>query len=301
LGFDIKLDNDGGNNIISIDQLDTMTDFLTKHKAKPIKNISTPIDTKSIDFDDQPLTSAQLDDYQSIIGSLNYFAVTLRWDIAYAVSFLSQFNSQSAKRPNQSTWRALHRVLSYLLATTDFKIQGNFGTMIHGDDMLSYSDSDLSSNSDITTKSQTGTMVFLNKVPVFWRSKKQCDTSRSIAEAEIYALSHTVSDARDVSFRLKDMDIHVTVPLAFKTDNKQAEVFSKSICVNSRLRGIFRLSEGWVQELRDRDQVATSYVPAAKNAANVLTKPIIARGFRTERNMISNFYKLQNVVNFAGD
>ena len=44
--------------------------------------LSTPINTKLIDLDDEPLTSTQLDDYQSIIGSLNYFATILRWDIA---------------------------------------------------------------------------------------------------------------------------------------------------------------------------------------------------------------------------
>ena len=77
-----------------------------------------------------------------------------------------------------------------------------------GDELLSYSDSDLSGNFDLTTKSQTGTMVMLNNVPVFWRSKKQCDTSDSrsilVAEAEIYALSHTVADARDLCWRLSD-------------------------------------------------------------------------------------------------
>ena len=82
--------------------------------------------------------------------------------------------------------------MSYLLATSDFSIKGRFGDI--GDDtMVTYSDSDLAGNPQLTTRSQTGTMIFLNRVPIAWRSRVQCKTSKSIAQAEIYAMSNSLS------------------------------------------------------------------------------------------------------------
>ena len=49
---------------------------------------------------------------------------------------------------------------------------------------------------DCDTKSRTAVVILLNGVPVSWRSNKQPDTSISPAEAEIYALSEGMRDAR---------------------------------------------------------------------------------------------------------
>lgn len=53
--------------------------------------------------------------YQQLIGSLMYLCVSTRRDIAYAVSFLSQFNT---KYTNEH-WSAAKRVLRYLKGTID--------------------------------------------------------------------------------------------------------------------------------------------------------------------------------------
>ena len=52
-------------------------------------------------------------------------------------------------------------------------------------------------------------MIMLNNVPIHWKSKTQCKTSKSPAQAEIYALSNTLDDARDMRFRLQDLNITV--------------------------------------------------------------------------------------------
>ena len=97
---------------------------------------------------------------------------------------------------------ALERIMSYLLATQDFKIKGMYSPKI---DILSpYSDSDWAGDMPITTMScsHSGTMIILNDVPIRWRSKKQPKTSRSSAEAEIYALSETVGETRHLGWKM---------------------------------------------------------------------------------------------------
>ena len=152
--------------------------------------------------------------------------------------------------------------------------------------MHSYSDSDLAGHNSHSSLSQTGTMIFLNNVPVSWRSKRQCKTSKSIAQAEIYALSHTLSDARDLYWRLRGLNVYIDKPLTVYTDNHQARTFSTSTCLRSRLRGVFSLHEAWVQELKDGGWIEAKYVAADNNAANILTKPLAAGDYRRERRLI---------------
>ena len=69
--------------------------------------------------------------------------------------------------------------------SADFKIEGT----VEGepDKIAVYSDSDHGGdNKHLTTRSQSGTMILLNGVPVHWRSSKQSVTALSSAEAEIY-------------------------------------------------------------------------------------------------------------------
>uniref|UniRef100_A0A5S6R2R3 Reverse transcriptase Ty1/copia-type domain-containing protein n=1 Tax=Trichuris muris TaxID=70415 RepID=A0A5S6R2R3_TRIMR len=53
--------------------------------------------------------------YQMLVGSMMYLAVATRPDIAYAVSFLSQFNTCYTVEH----WKAAKRVLRYLKGTMD--------------------------------------------------------------------------------------------------------------------------------------------------------------------------------------
>ena len=256
------------------------------HGANPVYNIVTPMATNYIDPNSELLSDSDKSEYQSIVGSLNYFAMQLRWDLSYCTNRLSQHSS----KPRKSSWQAMHRVLSYMLSTTDFAIRGR---MLEGpDSMNSYSDSDLAGNNSHSALSQTGTMIFLNNVPVQWRSKTQCKTSKSIAQAEIYALSHTLSDARDMYWRLLGIQVNISKPLQLYTDNAQAKSFSKSTCLRSRLRGVFGLHEAWVQELKDGDWVDSRYVEAQNNAANVFTKPLTSADFKREKRLISSRWKL---------
>ena len=137
LGFDILLTHDDYSDIISVNMTDTVEEFLRVNGAKPVYNITNPMSTNYIDPDSERLSNEDKVKYQSIVGTLNYFATQLRYDISYATNRLSQHSSD----PKQSSWTAMQRVLSFMLSTTDFAITGR---MLDGvDSMHSYSDSDL--------------------------------------------------------------------------------------------------------------------------------------------------------------
>jgi hypothetical protein len=56
--------------------------------------------------------------YSQMIGSLMYLASVTRPDISFTVSKLSRFTSN----PGDDHWRALERVMHYLVGTMDYRI-----------------------------------------------------------------------------------------------------------------------------------------------------------------------------------
>ena len=183
--------------------------------------------------------------------------------------------------------KALNRVLKYVSATSDFKITGIYSPK--QDIFKYYSDSDHAGDMPITTHSHTGSIATINNVPIFWRSKKQPKTSRSSAEAEIYALSETLADIRLLQWRMIDIGIKVPDIIDIKVDNNQAKVFAGSTCVNSRLRNAFSLKEKWVEELRDQNKVKVTQISASDNISDFLTKPQSGRMVRKYLDMINPF------------
>ena len=203
-----------------------------------------------------------------MVGTLNYFSTTTRYDISYSVSRLSQFSA----RPTVSSNVALYRVLRYLRNNPVLYLEATDPT--EGPDRIGYySDASHASEWPLSARSQTGVMITLNGAPVHWISTKQVtSTAYSSALAEIYALSETVRHAQLYAWRCDDMQIPVTWPLCIQVDNKQAISFQKGTCLQSKLRGCVDLREEWVKELKDSDKICTKKVGTAAQKADVLTK-----------------------------
>ena len=99
--------------------------------------------------------------FQSVVGSLNYFAGATRYDIQYAVSKVSQHMGA----PTVGAKMAVNRILSYLAATSDFSLQQSYTPLT--DIAQYYSDSDCGGDVPYNSKSQSGTLLMLNGVPVY--------------------------------------------------------------------------------------------------------------------------------------
>ena len=119
-------------------------------------------------------------------------------------------------------------------------------------------------------------MLLLNGVPIRWKSKKQPKTSRSSAEAEIYALGQTVDETNFLNWKLQDIGVKVAAPTQVYVDNSQAKAFTEHLCINTRLRSTFNLNQQWIKELRDSKLLKVNKVESIKNPADLLTKPLPA-------------------------
>jgi hypothetical protein len=117
--------------------------------------------------------------YSQIIGSLMYLASATRPDIAYAVSKLSRFVSN----PGSEHWRALERVMHYLVGTMNYGIHYSRDPKV----LEGYSDANWISDVD-ELKATSGYVFTLGGGAVSWKSCKQTILTRSTMEAELAAL-----------------------------------------------------------------------------------------------------------------
>ena len=106
--------------------------------------------------------------YKSQIGSLNYVAMTTRYDVAHAVSRLSL----CASKPTRASHTALVRVFKYLMNTPNHTLTGKVVTR---DRLDMYCDSDHAGDKPHTMQSHTRSMILLHDTPIQWVSKKRID------------------------------------------------------------------------------------------------------------------------------
>ena len=234
VGMEIEVERTSMGDRFSMHQNVALQHFLDSVDVGANPNIKCPMpDAKCLYDDVTPLDGVQAQWYQQMVGALNYFACTTRYDISHAVSRLGQCNNN----PTVSSRRTLVRVLQYLRNNAEFSLEGVPRNTIVVDDVQYYCDSDHSGDKKYTTRSHTGIMIMLNSAPVHWCSKKQVSTAISSAMADIYALSEAVRHARYYAWRVAELGISITWPLVVQVDNQQAITFSKGTCVSSRLGG----------------------------------------------------------------
>ncbi|XP_073962727.1 UDP-galactose 4'-epimerase isoform X2 [Choristoneura fumiferana] len=180
LGINIDC-NDGK---VTINQKSYITSLLKKYALQNAKEFDTPLANSKLAADSEGKESTY--DYQQIIGCLMYLAVNTRPDIAFAASYLSQFNTKCGK----IHWLAAKRVLQYLKRTIDYSIIYRKT----GKPLMGYTDADWA-NCTSDRRSYTGYCFKLADGPVSWASKKQPTVALSSTEAEYMALTEAAKEA----------------------------------------------------------------------------------------------------------
>ena len=230
--------------------------------------------TNEMHSDPTPLTQEQQKWFESTVGSLHWFSIIMRYDICYAVRRLGRH----CRDPTVGHLKAMKRLISYLLQHPCFSISTR--EVIEQDELMVFTDSDHAGDTKETTHSHTGTLVYLNGMPVFWTSRRQKDTTFSSTAAEIMACSETLRDARAVTHRAQEMGIDLPDTVQVRLDSKGAVSFSLSTCVDTKLRGVWDLREGWIKMLRDRGFMQPIKITSEENAADILTKCLPERDFK---------------------
>lgn len=167
--------------------------------------------------------------YQKLIGGLMYLAVLTRPDIAYSVSFLSQFNNCY----DNVTWAYAKRILKYLKKTTYYGLKY---TRCGNDKLEGYVDADWGNNI-IDRQSYTGMCFKLAGSIVSWEAKKQKTVALSSTESEYMGIADACREAiylHNLSMEIINESYTITI----FNDNQGALRLSSSSSFNKRTKHI---------------------------------------------------------------
>jgi hypothetical protein len=135
-----------------------------------------------------------------------------------------------------------------------------------------YVDSDHAGD-QVTRRSRTGFIVYLNGAPIYWKSAKQTSVETSTFGSEFVAMKQCCEYLRGLRYKLRMMGIPINGPAYIFGDNQsvlanttnpgsQLKKKSNAICYHFVREGVAR--KEWI----------TTYIKSEHNVADLLTKPL---------------------------
>jgi hypothetical protein len=202
--------------------------------------------------------------YQSIIGSCMYLVTCTRPDLAYPVSYLSQFLAA----PSKSHLAPAKRLLWYIKGTKDLKL--SFPRSDASEITLDgYSDSDYGNCLD-NLQSISGNLFQLNNSTIFWRSKKKKSVATATCEAEYMALALATKQWIWLTNPLEELNVPVTNAAMFYDNNAAIDIaYNHKIVDRSKYIDIAYML---VRENVESGRISLLQVESAENLADICTK-----------------------------
>lgn len=253
----MRIEIDKVNNIIALDQENYINELLRKFDMLDCKPVKTPIESKLVlDLDDKETNVP----YQRLIGNLIYLVVLTRPDIAFAVSYLSQFNNSYT----ETHWKYAKRVLRYLQATKNYSLKfRKENTGLEG-----FVDADWQVTHGI--ENHTGFMFKFSDSIISWESTKQKTVALSSTEAEYMAISEACKEAIYLRNLLQELTGNVCCVKLFN-DNQSAQKLSINPVYHKRSKHI-DVRHHFIREAVSDKLVQIKYLPSADMPADIFTK-----------------------------
>jgi hypothetical protein len=170
---------------IALDLDQYIKDAIEHHQSfakKPLRQKFTPIQPgNNLSASDYPITpdpSLQTH-YRSMVATLQFAATWVRFDIAYAVSYLVQFCASAGPTHHAD----LNHLMEYLVRYPSFKLEYSRKSC----NLDSFCDADWETSD--TRRSTTAFIFRYTGAPIQWKTRLKRTVSLSTAEAEYYAVA----------------------------------------------------------------------------------------------------------------
>ena len=247
----------------------------------------------------QELNNEELRFYQELIGILRWATELGRADILYEVSILSQYQAA----PRQGHLEQLLHIFGYLkkrpkvsiymdpslpnIDYSDFKTNAkDFHEYYrdayeelpndmprprgHGVYITAFVDASFAQNKK-TRKSHTGFIIFVNRAPIIWYSKRQSTMETSTFSAEFMAMKSCLQSIEGLRFKLRMFGIPVEGPAHIFCDNEG--VVKNSSKVESTLdKKHNSVAYHYVRNAVAASIITVAWINGKENLADTLTK-----------------------------
>ena len=137
-------------------------------------------------------------------------------------------------------------------------------------EMTAFVDSDHAGDK-LTRRSRTGILIFLNRAPIVWYSKKQGSIETSSFGSEFSAMKTAVELIEGLRYKLRMMGVPLDGPAHVKADNLSM-VRNSSQPESTLKKKSNSIAYHYVRERCAAGVVRISHEPTATNIADMLTK-----------------------------
>jgi hypothetical protein len=213
------------------------------------------------------------EEFQSLLGKLNFVANRTRPDIIQATNYLGRF----ASKPSAEHLKHLVGVVRFLACNPEqglvypSVVQQN--ATLHPLNITVHSDANWARNR-VDGKSTTGVAVFVNEQLVDFASRKQKVVALSTMEAEYIAACEAVKMEYPIATLCSELGLPTTTASKLMVDNNAAIALANNPSSgSSRTRHIDVRYHYIQQRIRDRE-IEVAYIPSDANAADGFTKAL---------------------------
>ena len=287
-----------------------------------LKSTTIPITTNySPEIDMSP----ELDEensayYQSLIGILRWIVEMGRIDITTEVSMLSSFVAM----PREGHLNQVLHIFAYLkshlnarlvldpsypeINDEDYEKNGDWSSH-YGDEIdLPPTNSPKAKAKEfiirayvdashacckLTRRSRTGFIVYLNKAPIYWYSKKQGSCEISTFGSEFIAMRQCCDYIRGLRYKLRMMGIPVNNPTIIYGDN-QSVLWNTSVPDSTLKKKSAAVAYNYCREGVSRNEWVTKYVPSIQNPGDIMTKSVVQHRKEKIRMMLYDIYDYED-------
>lgn len=192
-----------------------------------------------------------------------YAMIGTRPDIAYAVSAVSQYSTNSGP----SHWTAVRRIFRYLSGTK------TVGLVYGGGNCCGYTDADWGGSED--RKSIGGYVFMINSGAVSWGSRKQSSVALSSTEAEYMSLTQGVKESLWLGELLWDLGAtqYREEIRRIECDNQGAIALTRNPAYHARTKHI-DIQYHFIRHHVESGTIQLTYCPTHEMTADIFTKPV---------------------------
>jgi hypothetical protein len=272
--LNIGIEHQRENHIITMCMESYVEKMCKRFDVVPKMSVTTPMQENiHLEVEEEPAPGSSDAEYvanfqyREKIGSVLYYMICMRPDIAYSVSTLARF----CEHPTIAACRALTRLLQYCFNTKSEKLTlGGFIAML-----IAFFDADWAADK-LSRRSIGGHIVFLGWGPIDWNSKMHKLVCNSTAESEFIASNGPVRTIQWIRWLLYATGITklcAKYSSVLYGDNKAAIAMAENPVHHQRTKHI-AIKYYYIRDLIEYGVLTVLYVESAYNCADIFTKPL---------------------------
>ena len=195
---------------------------------------------------------------------------------AGAVSLHRMLGSKCCGAATPLAFKEMKRILKYTIDTNNYGLKMTprlqHYSQQHEFELEVHCDSDWGNDKE-TRNSVTGFIIFLEQVPIVWKSRSQRTVALSSTEAEYIAVTDAAKEIKFIVQIFESIGLKIKKPININVDNTGAIFMSENNSATARTKHI-DIKFHFIRQLIKEGLIKIIFIKSEDNKADPLTKNV---------------------------